>query len=795
MIRITHFSWRFTDRAGWALRDIKVSIDAGELVAVAGPSGSGKSTLALAMAGLLVGRQAGEHEGSIVVADHDVAATPLHLIAEHVALVQQNPETHFATLTVRDEIAFAMENRCAAPETIRARSAQAMDLLGISHLAERDLASLSGGEQQRVAVASIVAANPRVIVLDEPTASLDPDASAALFRDVADLCRDTGRTVILIEHKLAQLLPLGPRLIRLDGGRIVEDQPQAGVAHLPAPATRVRTSGELIPHNRGASRHEPIVQACGLTVHLNGRTVLRDVALRLAAGESVALLGPNGGGKTTLLQTLAGLVPTSAGSVRLDGTTAPCAVSDLAREVGFVFQNADHQLAADTVLDEALFAARRLGVFNAAVELEAHALLDRAGLLERLTDHPFALSWGEKRRLNLISAVLHRPQLLLLDEPFAGQDRDNVTFMMQLIDSLVAGNGGACLLVIHDAQIVAGACDRVVFLAEGRIVLDAPTEEAFARLGKLGYGAYVSAHTNLPRCCAGQQELCHDGMERDSHRREQRIARNRSGYGPPSSDPQRRKDAQHQPTHETGSRVTYYPGRSIVHRLHPATKLAWLIGIAVAAFVSESAALPVTIIGALTALHWLAGFPPHRIPHGRLWLTFALAVVALHAVFARADQPAFDFVAGTGLETGMRTAGRLLAIILASTLFVISTEPTALAAGLMSIGLPYRWGFTLVTALRLAPLFRVEGHHVYRAQLIRGVTYDRAGPRRWWLLLRNLCLPLVVGALRTVHLLSLSMEGRSFGLYPTRTFSRSIKLTNADWLALALLVAMIAATI
>jgi energy-coupling factor transporter ATP-binding protein EcfA2 len=517
MIRFDEFSWRFTGAPTDALRDLSLHVRPGELVAVAGPSGSGKTTLALAMCGLLVGRQAGDARGRVRVGGHDVGATPLHEIAETIGLVQQNPEAHFATLTVDDELAFGMENRCLARDTIRHACADAMKLLAIEHLRGRSLATLSGGEKQRVAVASMIAGKPQALVLDEPTASLDPQASRDLFRALADLCRRTGLTVVIIEHKLAQLLPLKPRLICLEEGQVIRDVPAAAAdAKLPS------WLGELVPARFAPTRvastphaDEPLVNLSDVTVAPDGCTILDRVSLRVHAGEVVAVLGPNGGGKSTLLHCLMGLLRPAQGSIRVcDVPVSPSAVSRLARQVGLVFQNADHQLAADTVWREALYAVRNLKLLTVGERGRAARLLEAAGLADRRDDHPYRLSWGQKRRLNVISAVLHRPRLLLLDEPFAGQDWENATFLLDVIDEVVNGGRageerapserGACLMATHDARIVARSCTRVVFLSGGRVVVDAPVPEAFRRLSEMGHDAYVLPGSRQPSALSPQ---------------------------------------------------------------------------------------------------------------------------------------------------------------------------------------------------------------------------------------------------------------------------------------------------
>jgi energy-coupling factor transport system permease protein len=233
--------------------------------------------------------------------------------------------------------------------------------------------------------------------------------------------------------------------------------------------------------------------------------------------------------------------------------------------------------------------------------------------------------------------------------------------------------------------------------------------------------------------------------------------------------------------------MTFQTGQSLVHKLHPVVKLVWLLSVTVAVFAFNSPVLPAVIVAVAAGLLWHAGVAPWRLPAARLWLTLGLAIFIAQIVVVRDGEPVLGLFTTGGLVAGGRALGRLLAVILASALFVVTTEPVTLACALMRVGLPCRWGFALVTALRLAPVFRIEAHHVYRAQLARGVAYDARGPRRWWLLLRHLSMPLLVSALRTAHTLSLSMEGRAFGLYPQRTSSREITFRIGDAVALALL--------
>jgi len=239
--------------------------------------------------------------------------------------------------------------------------------------------------------------------------------------------------------------------------------------------------------------------------------------------------------------------------------------------------------------------------------------------------------------------------------------------------------------------------------------------------------------------------------------------------------------------------LTYHAGSTPLHKLHPAVKLAWLLWITIAVFITGSVLLPVSAAAAAILTLWSIGLPPRRLPAARLWASICVLIMIVHAFIVRDGTPVLGPVTTGGLLSGLRAIGRLLAVLLWSMAFVVTTEPSLLAHALMKIGLPYRWGFALTTALRLAPVFRLEAHQVYLAQLVRGVAYDRGGWSRYWLMLRRMCLPLLVSAMRTAQSLSLSMEGRAFGLHTKRTYTRVIRTRSGDLVMLLLLLASVAA--
>ncbi|HNT74248.1 MAG TPA: ATP-binding cassette domain-containing protein [Anaerolineae bacterium] len=492
MISIQNFSFRFRDSERYALRDVTLDVAEGDFVVLAGPSGCGKSTLALALGGFLFNQYDGEAEGEIHVGGLDARRALVYDVAELVGLVQQNPEAQFCTLTVQDEVAFGLENRCLPRAEIRERMAWALDIVGARHLQERPLASLSGGEKQRVAVASVMAARPRVLIFDEPTSNLDPPATAQLFDVIARIRAEERITVIVIEHKTAYLERFNPRWLWLEAGRLTEANGRKS-ADLADSADL--TSNPLNPFNplRQLNGNTPLLKVSGLSAGYNGKAVLHDVSVEIGPGEFVAVMGDNGSGKTTFLQCLLGLLRPMQGTASILGQdTQKTPVSRLARAAAYVFQNPDHQLFAESVWQEATLAPRNFGVWNDDTARLAESLLATAGLGDRHADHPYRLSYGEKRRLTLAAVLTYAPRLILLDEVLIGQDPRNAAHLLGWLAEQ-ARAGSAVVLVNHAPEVARRYASRLLFFDAGRLLVDAPIAAGFASLAEMGRTAYVEA--------------------------------------------------------------------------------------------------------------------------------------------------------------------------------------------------------------------------------------------------------------------------------------------------------------
>lgn len=486
MIAVEGLTYRYSGSTRHALLDVELAVEPGEFLVVTGPSGCGKSTLALAIGGYLFRQYDGDASGSVTVGGLDIREQPIYDVAEVVGLVQQNPEAQFCTLTVRDEVAFGLENRRLSPPDIRERMTWALSIVEADHLADRALATLSGGEKQKVAIAAMMAAKPQVLIFDEPTSNLDPSATAEVFRVIDHIRAKAGITVIVIEHKVDYLLPFEPRLVAMEAGRIVQD----GLAAMETRTSEGPSTNRPGPLSPGASR---LVRVEDLHTGYNGRLVLTDVSLDVYQGEFVAVMGDNGSGKTTFLRNLLGLLKPDQGRVEILGQdTRRASVSNLARQVGLVFQNPDHQLFADSVWDEAVFGPRNFGALDGATTARIEDLLDRSGLGDRLQDHPYRLSYGQKRRLNLISVLANEPKILLLDEVLIGQDPTNAHFLLELLRERVR-DGGSVIMVNHNPNVTRRYASRLVFLDSGRVIVDATVDEGLGQLAALGLDGYVAA--------------------------------------------------------------------------------------------------------------------------------------------------------------------------------------------------------------------------------------------------------------------------------------------------------------
>ncbi len=498
------FGFTFRGSPVPALQGVDVAVEPGECLLVVGPSGSGKSTFGLAVAGLVPREIAGEATGSLTVAGRDTSSYEPAALAAAVGMVFQDPSVQLVMDRAGDDVAFGLENRGWPRQRMLQRVPEALAAAGLAGFERRLARTLSGGQQQRLALAGALAAQPAILVLDEPTANLDPAGAAAFFERLASIRASRAATIVLVEHHVDAAWSLADRVLALgqDGAPIAAGSPDtvlreagrtmaaAGI-WLPDAVEPLPVTGDPpVTRDPGARDGRTVAQeprvtaeflaARGLRFEYEPRgLVLRDVDFVAREGERIALVGPNGGGKSTLGRLLVGLLRPQGGTVRLHGldpVRVPAAA--LSRTAGYVFQRPAQQFLAPRVSDEVMLGLR------AEERDEATRLMDRLGMPLGTfgARSPYRLSGGEQRRLSLACALVRRPGVLILDEPTFGQDRRGYQSLLTILRERVAE--GTCLIAAtHDERFVRDVAERIVTLNDGRIVGDEPDRTRSAEQG------------------------------------------------------------------------------------------------------------------------------------------------------------------------------------------------------------------------------------------------------------------------------------------------------------------------
>lgn len=512
---------------------VSLAVHPGDVLLLLGPSGSGKSTLTLTFNGLIPQSVPAQMDGRVLVGASDTAVTPVGELSTSVGMVFQNPDAQIVTATVFDEACFGPENLGLPVDEVLERAHTALRLVGLADRCHDDPAILSGGQRQRLALAAALSLRPTMLVLDEPTANIDPAGTRQVFELLHRLVDDgVIDAVVLVEHHLDDALPLVNRVVVLDpdgpalDGSVTEifrehtghlerlgvwlptalragrRLASAGVSLDPMPVLPAELASALAdvdhlppltsaeaarpapacpapvprPHGDSAPARtfpdEAAVDVANLGLHRGGTPVLDAVSLRVCAGEFWAVIGTNGAGKTTLLQAIAGLVKPSAGSVTATESLA-------GGGIGYVFQNPEHQFICATVFDEVAHGLRVRGAGEDHIRATVEPLLKRFDLDTHPDQNPFTLSGGQKRRLSVATALVTTPSLLLLDEPTFGQDQARAEELLALIDSLNA-TGTTVLMVTHDLQQVSERASHILVLDAGRKAAAGPAATIMA---------------------------------------------------------------------------------------------------------------------------------------------------------------------------------------------------------------------------------------------------------------------------------------------------------------------------
>ncbi len=478
IINVDDVSFSYGTQTEQALSHISLSVNKGDFIGIIGPSGAGKSTLAACLSGAVPHHYTGTFFGSVMVDGHDTCEVSLTDVSQIVGSVLQDIDTQMVASVVEDEMLFGLENFGIPHDQIEQRVSETLETVGISDLHDREIATLSGGQKQKVAIAAILAMRPRVLVLDEPTAALDPASSTLIFETLREANRTLGITIVVVEQKVALLSEYCNRVLVLNHGEIaLQGEPHEVFAH----TDELRTIGVDCPR---VTRIFNSLEADGL---VSGAAV-HDLNLTLYPGELVGIVGQNGAGKTTLTKLLTGLLKPASGNVRVTGLdTAAVPTSRIAREVATLFQNPDRQICKDTVLDEVAFGLELAGIDRAEALRRAQLVIDRFGL--PADEAPFSLSRGQRQMVALASVVVVEPKIVVLDEPTSGLDYRECMTVMETVRTM-AERGCAVIMVCHDMEVVSDFAERIVVMADGRILDRGRTHELFSNI-ELMQRAYV----------------------------------------------------------------------------------------------------------------------------------------------------------------------------------------------------------------------------------------------------------------------------------------------------------------
>ena len=536
------FSYKGTDRR--QLSHVNAEIRQGSRIAIMGATGAGKTTLAMVFNGLVPHHHPGDLYGRILINDQATHEVTMSDLVRTVGLVMQDPEAQLTARRALDDAAVGPANLGLPRDEVWSRARKALTKVGLADLEDRDTAQMSGGQQQRLAIAGILAMTPDILVLDEPTSELDPEGTREVYRIIEQQCSE-GRTVILIDHDSDKVADWADQLLVLvdgnleffgapmdffsDGQRvrraglrqpakyeIVEVANQVGLTEANAlpideqfhqvqralaaecvddkswPTTGERTPMDRMNtdtprwHDTGTPDVALAVDAQNLTHRYpSGVLALNEVNVRVAPGEFVALLGTNGAGKTTFARHLVNLLKPTSGSVLINGEdTAGKKVHELASEVGYVFQNPDHQIFANSVFDEVAFGLRNFGIEEKDIQERVHEVLTRVQMEHTSSKHPFTLGRGERQRVAVASVLALRPQILVIDEPTTGQDWQGAVAMLQLVQELNR-EGNTIIMITHDMLLASQYAKRAVVFKSAQVALDCPMSELFSRPDEL----------------------------------------------------------------------------------------------------------------------------------------------------------------------------------------------------------------------------------------------------------------------------------------------------------------------
>ncbi|WP_210472036.1 ABC transporter ATP-binding protein [Vibrio crassostreae] len=521
-IAFSNFSFRYESLDKPTLKNINLRIEKGEKIVIIGPSGSGKSTLGQCLNGLIPHAIKGEVTGSLEINGKNISEFSMHDYTEQVGTVLQDTDSQFVGLSIGEDIAFALENQLMSNIDMYPLVKSTAKMVDLAGMLERSPHDLSGGQKQRVSLAGILVDDVDILLFDEPLASLDPKTGKATIEIIDQLHKETNKTIVIIEHRLEDVLHRDiDRVILMERGEIVADTTPDEIlaselldthgireplylSALKAAKAQLTSEDKLSnlkaldykrfrpavqawfaerPAPVAEKQYQPLLEVHGLTYSYDGeKNALEDVSFKIGKGEFVSILGKNGSGKSTITKLIMGVIDADSGSSYLNGEDlCELSIFERSQKVGVVMQNPNHMISHHMIFDEIAFGLRNRNIAEELITEKVEHVLELCGL-SKFRHWPIeALSYGQKKRVTIASILVLEPELLILDEPTAGQDYRNYTSMLAFIQKLNRDLGITVVIISHDMHLVLEYTTRSIVIADSKLIANTAMTEVFSQ--------------------------------------------------------------------------------------------------------------------------------------------------------------------------------------------------------------------------------------------------------------------------------------------------------------------------
>lgn len=863
MIRFSDFSFTYASQTSPTLKHVDLEIKDGEKVLVIGPSGSGKSTLGNAINGLIPHAMEGRIEGSLNVGGLETGNSDIFELSQKVGTVFQDTDGQFVGLSVAEDVAFSLENQCMPAGRMKKMVLNTTALVEMQEYLSQSPNELSGGQKQRVSIAGVLVDDVDILLFDEPLANLDPATGETAIRLIDRLHKQTGKTIIIIEHRLEDVLicPVD-RIILVENGEVTLNTDtetllrsgvlaRAGIRE-PLYISALRMAGCDLASAKGRlspiealetdqfkddmasflkthkvdvpeNQNDEIIAFKNVFFSYDGRKdVLKDISFSIKKGEMCALLGKNGAGKSTIAQLLMGILQPDSGSITVDGLDAAgLKITDLSTKIGYVMQNPNHMISHSMIYDEVAFALRQKGVSEDEIRERVLAVLELCGLRKHYKWPVGALSYGQKKRVTIASILVSNPEVLILDEPTAGQDYRHYTALMRFIGDLNRRLGITIIFVTHDMHLALEYTRRAIVVSDGELLDDGEISEVFSdsRLMKKANLKVTSLYTLCDMMFPGQdapsfiRTFIHREEESVEEVAAPRMEGNGTAPGLRTDEGKKRKREKAKSGDKSrkqyGFGLSYIDMDSPIHRLNGVTKFLSLVIWLVLCLTTFDLRILLGSFALAIVVMLLSKIPFRRFVPLMCVMLFMITVNALAIFLFSPDQGTYYIGSRTVIlgDPSMRYALSLETLVYLVTVclkyftifpialvFIFATHPSEFASSLNRLGISYRISYAVALTLRYIPEITDDFRHIMNSQMARGVDISKnvkLGKR-----ISNVSKvigPLLLSSLDRIDTISNAMVLRGFGKNrKKRTWYMSRAMRWQDYLAISVMILILA---